>query len=275
MNRRSILITGCSSGIGYCVAHGLQKRGWRVFATARKPDDVERLGGEGLESLQLDLDDSDSIESAVAEILGRTGNRLDAVFHNGAYSQPGAVEDLRRDVLRKQFETNLFGWHELNNLVLPVMRQQGHGRIIYNSSVLGFVAMRFRGAYNASKFALEGLVDTLRLELRGTDIHAVLIEPGPITSRIRENAWAAYQANIDPDNSAHHAAYRRLEERLTTEGAVAPFTLGPEAVLKRVIHALESRRPRDRYPVTVPTYLFAWLKCLLPVRLLDRMLGRY
>ena len=275
MHTRSILITGCSTGIGYCVAHGLHKRGWRVFATARKPADVERLAGEGLESLQLDLDDSDSIEAAVTEILARTGNRLDAVFHNGAYSQPGAVEDLSRDVLRKQFETNLFGWHELNNRVLPVMRAQGHGRLIYNSSVLGFVAMRFRGAYNASKFALEGLVDTLRLELRGTNIHAVLIEPGPITSRIRENAWAAYQANIDPQHSAHHVAYRRLEERLRTEGAVAPFTLGPEAVLKRVITALESRRPRARYPVTVPTYLFAYLKCLLPRRLLDRIQSRY
>jgi len=274
MDKRSILITGCSSGIGYCVARGLRERGYRVFATARKHSDVERLTAEGLESLPLDLDDSASIAAAMTEILERTGNRLDAVFHNGAYSQPGAVEDLRRDVLRRQFETNLFGWHELNNRVLPVMRRQGHGRIIYNSSILGFTAMRFRGAYNASKFALEGLVDTLRLELRGTDIHVSLIEPGPITSRIRQNAWAAYQANIDPANSAHRETYRRLEVRLQQEGAVVPFTLGPEAVLKRVIHALESRRPKDRYYVTFPTYLFAFLKRILPGRLLDRLLAR-
>jgi NAD(P)-dependent dehydrogenase (short-subunit alcohol dehydrogenase family) len=274
MNNRSILITGCSSGIGYCVARGLAGRGYRVFATARKHADVERLVAEGLEGLQLDLDDSASIKAAVAEILARTGNHIDAVFHNGAYSQPGAVEDLRRDVLRRQFETNLFGWHELNNLVLPVMRAQGHGRIIYNSSILGFTAMRFRGAYNASKFALEGLVDTLRLELRGTDIHVSLIEPGPITSRIRPNAWAAYQANIDPENSPHREVYRRLEARLQQEGAVVPFTLGPEAVLKRVIHALERRRPKDRYYVTFPTYLFAFLKRILPGRLLDRLLAR-
>lgn len=274
MNKRSILITGCSSGIGYCVAHGLREHGYRVFATARKPADVERLNAEGLESLQLDLDDSASIATAMAEILERTGNRLDAVFHNGAYSQPGAVEDLKRDVLRRQFETNLFGWHELNNLVLPVMRAQGHGRIIYNSSILGFTAMRFRGAYNASKFALEGLADTLRLELRGTNIHVSLIEPGPITSRIRPNAWAAYQANIDPEHSAHREVYRRLEVRLQQAGAVVPFTLGPEAVLKRVIHALESRRPKDRYYVTFPTYLFAFLKRVLPGRLLDRLLAR-
>ena len=274
MHERTILITGCSSGIGYCVARGLRERGYRVFATARKPSDVTRLNAEGLESLQLDLDDSASIAAAMVEILERTGNRLDAVFHNGAYSQPGAVEDLRRDVLRRQFETNLFGWHELNNLVLPVMRAQGHGRIIYNSSILGFTAMRFRGAYNASKFALEGLVDTLRLELRGTNIHVSLIEPGPITSRIRQNAWAAYQANIDPDHSAHREVYRRLEVRLQQEGAVVPFTLGPEAVLKRVIHALESRRPKNRYYVTFPTYLFAFLKRILPGRLLDRLLAR-
>jgi NAD(P)-dependent dehydrogenase (short-subunit alcohol dehydrogenase family) len=271
MHERTILITGCSSGIGYCVARGLRERGYRVFATARKPADVERLTAEGLESLPLDLDDSASLAAAMTEILERTGNRLDAVFHNGAYSQPGAVEDLRRDVLRRQFETNLFGWHELNNLVLPVMRAQGHGRIIFNSSILGFSAMRFRGAYNASKFALEGLADTLRLELRGTAIHVTLIEPGPITSRIRANAWAAYQANIDPEHSAHREVYRRLEVRLQQEGAVVPFTLGPEAVLKRVIHALESRRPKNRYYVTFPTYLFAFLKRILPGRLLDRL----
>lgn len=274
MTERSVLITGCSSGIGYCVAHGLHRRGYRVFATARKPADVERLSAEGLESLPLDLNDSDSIASAMEAILARTGQRLDAVFHNGAYSQPGAVEDLRREVLRQQFETNLFGWHELNNRVLPVMRAQGHGRILYNSSILGFTAMRFRGAYNASKFALEGLVDTLRLELRGTNIHVSLIEPGPITSRIRQNAWAAYQANIDPEHSPHREVYQRLEARLQQEGAVVPFTLGPEAVLKRVIHALESRRPKDRYYVTFPTYLFGFLKRILPGRTLDRLLAK-
>ena len=275
MTQRSVLITGCSSGIGYHAAHSLDRRGYRVFATARKPADVERLTTEGLESLPLDLDDSASIIAAMQDILERTGGKLDAMFHNGAYSQPGAVEDLRRDVLRKQFETNLFGWHELNTLVLPVMRTQGHGRILYNSSILGFTAMRFRGAYNASKFALEGLVDTLRLELRDTDIHVSLIEPGPITSRIRQNAWAAYQAHIDPEHSPHREFYKqRLEVRLQQEGAVVPFTLGPEAVLKRVIHALESRRPKDRYYVTFPTYLFGFLKRVLPGRTLDRLLAK-
>jgi len=274
MPKKSILITGCSSGIGLCVARGLKSRGYRVFATARKARDVQQLENDGLESLQLDLADSASIRTAVDEILARTGGTLDALFNNGAYGQPGAVEDLSREVLRTQFETNLFGWHELTNRVLPVMRRQGQGRIVQNSSVLGFVALRYRGAYNASKYALEGLTDTLRLELAGTDIHVSLVEPGPVTSRFRENAFKAYQENIDPANSVHRDRYLAMEARLKTKGPAVPFTLPPEAVLKKVIHALESRRPRARYYVTFPTYLFGTLKRLLSTRLLDKMLNK-
>jgi NAD(P)-dependent dehydrogenase (short-subunit alcohol dehydrogenase family) len=274
MTGKSILITGCSSGIGACVARGLHARGYRVFATARKTADVERLQNEGLESLPLDLDDSTSITAAVEAVLRQTGGTLDALFNNGAWGQTGAVEDLSRAVLRAQFETNLFGWHELTRLVLPVMRRQGHGRIIQNSSVLGFVALRYRGAYNASKYALTGLTDTLRLELRDSGIHVSLIEPGPITSRFRQNAYVMFKRNIDPETSVHREQYRRMEQRLTKKGPVVPFTLPPEAVLKKVIHALESRRPRARYAVTFPTYLFAYLKRLLPVRTLDRILYR-
>ena len=274
MNHKTILITGCSSGIGRCVARGLATRGYRVFATARRDRDVNELNAGGFESLPLDLAESDSITAAVKEILSRTGGRLDALFNNGAYGQPGAVEDLSRDVLRTQFETNLFGWHELTNRIIPVMRQQGHGRIIHNSSVLGFVALPFRGAYTASKYALEGLADTLRLELRGTDIHVSLIEPGPIESRFRANAFAAYQHNINPETSVHRDLYRRMEQRLTKEGPAVPFTLPPEAVLRKVIHALESRRPKARYYVTFPTCLFAVLKRLTTQRALDRILLR-
>jgi NAD(P)-dependent dehydrogenase (short-subunit alcohol dehydrogenase family) len=272
MAGKTILITGCSSGIGLCVARGLHARGWRVFASARKPEDVARLAEGGLESLQLDLDDSASITAAVEEVLLRTGGALDALFNNGAYGQPGAVEDLRREVLRAQFETNLFGWHELTRQVLPVMRRQGHGRIIQHSSVLGFVALRYRGAYNASKYALEGLTDTLRLELQDTNIHVSLIDTGPVSSRFRENAHAAFLRNIDQDHSVHRDHYARVVKRLTTQGAVVPFTLPPEAVLKKVVLALESRHPRPRYYVTFPTYLFALLKRVLPQRVLDRIL---
>lgn len=274
MTAKTILITGCSSGIGHCVAHGLAQRGYRVLATARQQADVERLNAAGLESLQLDLSDSGSINRAVDDVLDRTGGRLDALFNNGAYGQPGAVEDLSRELLRDQFETNLFGWHELTNRVLPVMREQGHGRIIHNSSVLGFVALPFRGAYNASKYALEGLTDTLRLELRNTGIYVSLVEPGPIESRFRANAYAVYKRTINPETSVHREKYRRLEQRLKTEGPVVPFTLPAEAVMKKVIKALESPRPRARYYVTFPTYLFAALKRVLTDRALDRVLAK-
>ncbi len=269
---RTILITGCSSGIGLCCARGLQQRGYRVFATARKPADVARLQQLGLESLPLDLDHSDSIHSAVDEVLRRTGGHLDALFNNGAYGQPGAVEDLSRDVLRASFETNLFGWHELTCRIIPVMRRQGHGRIVQNSSVLGFVALPYRGAYNATKYALEGLSDTLRLELRGTGIHVSLIEPGPIESRFRANAFAMYRKHIDSQNSPHRESYQAMEQRLQKPGPAAPFTLPPEAVLKKLIHALESPRPRPRYYVTVPTHLFGHLKRVLSTAAMDRIL---
>ena len=269
---RSILITGCSSGIGRAAAEGLIKRGWRVFATARKPEDVERLTAEGFEALRLDYDDSDSIRAAVDEILSRTGGRLDALFNNGAYGQAGAVEDLTRDTLRRQFETNLFGWVELTNLVLPIMRRQGYGRIVMCSSLLGYVALPFRGAYNASKYAIEGLTDTLRLELHGTRIHLSLIEPGPIATRFRANSWAALQRHIDREHSPFRAQYVNAEMRLTKEGPAAPFTLPPEAVVARLIHALESPRPHPRYRVTFPAHLFWWLRRLLPTRLLDSVM---
>lgn len=271
---RTILITGCSSGIGHCVAHGLRQRGWRVFATARKAEDVARLDAEGLESLPLDLDAPDSIRTAVEEVLARTGGTLDALFNNGAWGLPGAVEDLSRDALREQLETNLLGWLELTNLVIPVMRRQGHGRIIQNSSVLGFAAMPYRGAYNCSKFALEGLTDTLRLELRSSGIQVSLVEPGPIVSRFRENARAAFYRYIDREHSAHRQQYAAMEERLNKEGPAAPFTLPPEAVLAKVVHALESRRARPRYRVTVPTHLFAWLKRFLSSNGMDWVLRK-
>jgi len=274
LQQQSILITGCSSGIGLCVAEGLQARGHRVFATARKAEDVVMLKERGMEALQLDLADSSSIQQAVDEVMARTGGTLDALFNNGAYGQPGAVEDLHRDVLREQFETNLFGTHELTCKVLRVMRRQGHGRIIQNSSVLGLIALPFRGAYNSSKYALEGLTDTLRLELHGTGIHISLIEPGPVTSRFRANAFAKYQENIDKENSPFRETYEAMERRLTKEGPTAPFTLPPEAVLEKVVHALETKRPKLRYYVTFPTYLFATLKRILSHSALDWVLRR-
>ena len=266
---RSILITGCSSGIGHACALGLAERGWQVIASARKPSDVKRLAQQGLSAVQLDLDDPDSIAAGLSQTLTLTGGRLHALFNNGAYGQPGAVEDLTRAALRAQFETNLFGWHDLTRRVIPIMRSQGHGRIVQNSSVLGMVAMPFRGAYVASKFALEGLTDTMRQELVGSGIQVSLIEPGPILSRFRDNAFVAYQDGIDRDASVFKDTYGLMEARLLKEGPAQPFTLPPQAVLKKLVHALESPRPRPRYYVTLPTQLLGTLRRVLSTRGLD------
>ncbi len=272
MISRSILITGCSSGIGYCVALGLHQRGHRVIASCRKAEDVERLQREGLNCIQLDLDDSQSIADALEQSLALADGRIDALFNNGAFGLAGAVEDLSRQAIRDQFETNLFGWLELTNLLIPHMRRQGFGRIIQNSSVLGLVALPYRGAYVASKFALEGLTDTLRLELADSNIRVSLIEPGPIESRFRENAEAAYRKYIDPGRSAHRENYLAMEQRLQKQGHASSFTLPPEAVLDRVIHALEHPRPRARYYVTTPTYIFGYLRRILSSGMIDRMM---
>ncbi len=273
-NQKNILITGCSTGIGYCVAKGLKQRGYRVIATARRQESVDQLNNEGFESLQLDLSKSESIQRAFKEVLQLTDGNLYALFNNGAFGLPGAVEDLTRANLKIQFETNVFGWLELTNLVIPLMRKQGFGRIIQNSSILGLVAMPFRGAYNASKYAIEGLSDTLRLELKGSDIFISLIEPGPIISQFRANAVKAMQQHIDIENSIHREKYLGVLERLNKKGPAAPFTLPPEAVLKRVIYALESKKPKPRYYVTFPTYLFAFLKRFLSHRQLDYLLAK-
>lgn len=274
MDKKSVLITGCSSGIGLCTAQRLKQDGYRVFATARKQSDVEQLKEQGFESFLLDYTDSATIQATVQSVLTATGGTLYALFNNGAYGQPGAVEDLSRDVLREQFEANFFGWHELTNLVIPIMRQQGYGRIIQNSSVLGIVAMPFRGAYNASKYAIEGLNDTLRLELHGSNVFVSLIEPGPISSQFRANAALYFKKNINKENSYFKKRYEQLVNKLETEGPVVPFTLPADAVYKNVLKALNAKQPRAHYYVTFPTYLFCYLKRILSTRILDILLRK-
>lgn len=273
LEKKSVLITGCASGIGRCLALGLQARGYRVFATVKQEKDVDDLRAAGLESLVLDLRSSDSIQAAVESVLAATNGRLDALINNGAYGLPGAVEDLSREALRLQFETNVFGTHELTCKILPVMRRQNSGRIVQISSLLGIVCLAYRGAYSASKFALEALTDTLRLELAGSGVHIALIEPGPIATRFRDNAYAAYKHFINKQNSFHRDYYEQVERRLGGTKPL-PFTLPPEAVLKEVVHALAAAQPRLRYPVTVPAHLFTWLRRLLPGRLLDRVMRK-
>ena len=275
---QSILITGCSSGIGLDAARTLSQRGWRVFASCRNKADVARMTDEfGLESVLIDYEDQDTIEAGFKEVLAATGGRLDALFNNGAYAIPGAVEDLPTAALRQIFEANFFGWHHLTRLALPVMRAQGHGRILQNSSVLGFAALRYRGAYNATKFALEGLTDTIRLETDHPHIHFSLIEPGPIRTKIRENSVPHFKKWITVKGSAHEQLYEKaLIPRLT---AINPpkdmFELEPDAVTKDVIHALESPRPRIRYRITTATKLMMIAKRLLSSRQMDKLAHRF
>ena len=273
MNRSpSILITGCSSGIGLDAAKTLQQRGYQVIATARKDADLKMLEQSGLTAVYLELADPQSIRSCAAQSLELCSGRLDAVFHNAAYGQPGAVEDLRRDVLRQQFEANLFGTMELNNYLLANFRQQGHGRMIFNSSLLGYVALAYRGAYIGSKFALQGMADTLRIELARTALHVCVISPGPIVSKFRANAYRKFLENIDREHSAHAAIYKGVQTRLENITKEPPFTLGPAAVTKKLLHALESNKPKANYYVTFPAYLFAYFRRFLPTSWLDSIL---
>ncbi len=270
---KTILITGCSTGIGYTCARGMKARGWRVFATARKPEDLARLEAEGLEALYLDYAEPQTVAACAEEVAKRTGDRLDALFNNGAYGQPGAVEDLTREVLEAQFAANFFGWHQLTRACLPMMRANGSGRIVQCSSVLGLAALKWRGAYNASKFAIEALSDTMRLELRGSNIHVCLIEPGPIASRFVERSLEAFNANIDEANSHYKKAYERQRARLGRGGS-GRYKLGPEAVLEKLVHALEAERPKARYFVTKPTTYMAVARRILPQRMLDYVLHK-
>lgn len=273
MAERSILITGSSSGIGYCAAHGLKARGWRVFATCRQEADCVRLRDEGLESFRLDYADPDSLSEAVAEATRRTGGTLDALYNNGAFGMPGAMEDLPAGGLREIFETNVFGQHELTRKVVPIMRAQGHGRVVNCSSVLGFVPYPWRGAYTATKYAVEGLTDTWRLEMADTGIRFILVEPGPITSKMRENAIPHFEKWIDWESSARVEQYRSgLLERLYRDRRRDRFEKPPEAVLRKLVHALESRNPHPRYMVTAPTHFMAAMRRLLPTRLLDALI---
>ena len=271
---KSILITGSSSGIGLDAARGLKARGWRVFATCRKESDCETLRAEGFESFVLDYADDKSVASAFDETLSRTGGTLDALYNNGAFACPGAAEDLPRGALREIFETNLFGWHDLTCRVIPVMRKQGHGRIINCSSVLGLVAYKWRGAYVSTKFALEGLTDVLRLELAGTGIHIILVEPGPITSKIRENAIPHFEKWINWQGSARAKEYETLRTRLYESKGPDRFELPASAVTAKLITALTAQRPKPRYYVTTPTYLMGYLRRLLSTRALDWLIAK-
>lgn len=270
-----IIITGCSSGIGAYCAQALQADGWRVFATVRRTQDMAALEAAGIETMIMDYTKPETIAALVDDVAARTSGRIDALFNNGAYGQPGAVEDLSVAVLRQQFETNVFGWHDLTCRVIPFMRRRGSGRIVHCSSILGLVTYRYRGAYTASKFAVEALGITLRMELQGSGIHVSLIEPGPIVSQFTTTALAHIKGNIDLEHSAHAIEYKRQLARLDGTGPKNRHKLGPEAVYKDLKHALTAARPRPHYVITMPAKQAVILKRFLPTNLFYRLLRRF
>lgn len=270
---RTILVTGASSGIGAHCARALKREGWRVFATARKDADIAALEADGLEALYLDYRDEGSIAAAFDEVTARTGGKLDALFNNGGYAQPGAVEDLPVAALREQFEANFFGWHALARRAVPAMRAAGSGRIVQCSSILRLAPVKYRGAYVASKHALEGLTLCLRAELEGSGVHVALIEPGPVRSRIAANALEWFLKNVDQENSPHRQAYQAQLARMQAGGSVSRLKVGPETVYRALRHALLSPRPRPHYVVTVPARTGVVLKRILPARLFYRVLA--
>ncbi|MEO1542536.1 MAG: SDR family NAD(P)-dependent oxidoreductase [Pseudomonadota bacterium] len=272
--KRSVLITGCSSGIGLASAIRLKKRGWRVLGTVRRPEDAARLAERhGVEGLTLELTDKNSIAACAERALELTGGRIDGLFNNAAYGQVGAIEDISVDDLRNQFEVNVFGAHDLTCRVLPAMREAGRGRIVQCSSVLGLVSGPYRGAYSASKYALEAISDAMRLELQGSGVSVSLIEPGPIRTKFLQTAIDTFKKTIDQEASPHREVYKQRLAKMEA-GGNERFKMEPEAVADKVQDALESLTPKPRYFVTTPTYVADSLRRVLPTRMLDRIVHR-
>ncbi|ELY2741922.1 SDR family oxidoreductase [Cronobacter turicensis] len=253
--QKSLLITGCSSGIGLACAHELRRQGYQILAACRKPDDVARMNTLGFTGIELDLDSPQSVEAAAQEVIRLTNNRLYGIFNNGGYGVYGPLSTISRAQMEQQFSTNFFGAHQLTMLLLPAMLPHGEGRIVNTSSVMGLISTPGRGAYAASKYALEAWSDALRMELRYSGVKVSLIEPGPIRTRFTENVNQT-----------------QTDKPVENPGIAARFTLGPEAVVAKVRHAFESPNPRIRYPVTLVTHAVGILKRLLPTRMMDKIL---
>ena len=271
---KTVFISGCSTGIGFYIAKTLHEKGYQVIASCRKQPDVERLQTLGLYTLKMDVSDNRSIQEAVAQLLGYTNGKLDVLINNAGFGQAGALEDISREVMLHTFQTNVFGLHDLTRQIIPVMRAQGSGRIINISSILGQVSLPFRGAYNASKYAVEGLSDTLRLELEPFGIFVSSIQPGPIDSNFRDTVLDISLKAIDVDHSFFNSQYKNMLHHFKEKKKKSRLTQGPEAVLKKVLHAIEASRPKPVYTVTLSAYLLFIARKFLPARCLHQLLAK-
>lgn len=271
---QNILITGCSSGIGLETALILRKNGIKVYASARKEEDVQMLRDLGFETFKIDVREKNDIKIALETIV-KNDLKLDAVFNNAGFGQPGAVEDLSVKVLKKQFDTNFFGLHEVTIQAMKIFRAQGFGKIIQHSSVLGIISLKFRGAYNASKYAIEGINDTLRLETLNSNIFISTINTGPVTSKFRENALKKFNKNINIEDSFWTDTYKKeLKARLETNEDKAPFNLPASSVANIVLKIMNTTKPKPRYYVTKATYILGFAKRVLSTNLLDKLLNK-
>lgn len=274
IKKRTVLVTGCSSGIGEAAAFYLRERGWDVIPTARKAEDLDGLRAAGFHPIELDLADSDSVQSAVEECLKRVPEGLGGIVNNAGMAMPGAVEDISREALRKQFEVNVFGLQELTNGLIPLFRKQKWGRIVNVSSIYGLITAPMVGAYCASKYALEALSDAQRIELRGSGVGLSLIEPGPIVTAFRRNAAAVMEKDLISENTLHAESYRKEIARRKNQFKKIDFiNRPPEDVAKRIAHALESKNPRRRYKITPPAHLGSFMGRFFPAALLDRLMA--
>jgi len=271
LKEKTILITGCSTGIGRQTAIYLKQQGFQVFPTARKTKDVAMLQELGFDAFLLDVTKKETIESTLKALLNITNGTLDIVFNNAGFGQPGALEDVSTKVLKEQFETNVFGLHEVTLQILPIMKKQGYGKIIQHSSVLGIVSLKLRGAYNASKYAIEGLTDTLRLELKDTNIQITVLNTGPITSDFRKNAIIKTKENIAIESSRFQKIY---SENLSAQKSEVPFNLPAIAVAKKVEKIVLSKTIKPRYYITKATYILGFAKRILSSSMLDKILLR-
>ena len=268
---QNIIITGCSTGIGLATAKYLKEQGYKVYPTVKKEQDLALLRTMGFKNvMKLDVRKSTDINNVIHAVLSEDG-KIDTWFNNAGYGQAGAMEDISTQVLREQFETNVFGLHECTRQVIPIMRKQGHGKIIQHSSVLGLISLFGRGSYNASKYAIEGLTDTLRLELKNTNIYPVLLNTGPITSSFRKTAMKSLKENVDVQNSVFFEYYKR---NLEGEKSKVPFNEEAISVAKVVHKIILAQKPKPRYYITKATYLLGYMKRILSTSTLDKLLKK-
>jgi len=267
---KAVLITGCSTGIGRATAEHLAARGWRVYATARRPETIADLRNRGCEVLALDVCDEASIRGAVDTVVAAEG-AVGVLVNNAGYGQEGTVEEVPMEEVRRQFETNVFGLVRLTQLALPGMRRQHWGRVINVSSMGGRLTFPGGGVYHATKHAVEAISDALRFEVRGFGVDVVVIEPGPIKTQFEDTSLDSMDAASDSHVSPYAEFNASVAERVrgTYKG---PMAAGPEAVARAIERAVSAKHPRTRYPVTAAARLLMLTRRILPDRAWDAML---